>query len=61
VDTELPETITDEELMDDMEGLMSGFEILESEDIAQKILEAVASPQRVDVEEIVIMPSGQAT
>jgi NADP-dependent 3-hydroxy acid dehydrogenase YdfG len=60
VDTELPETITDEELMDDMEGLMSGFEILESEDIAQKILEAVASPQRVDVEEIVIMPSGQA-
>jgi len=61
VDTELPETITDEELMDDIEGMMSGFDILESEDIARKILEAVTSPERVNVEEIVIMPSGQRT
>jgi NADP-dependent 3-hydroxy acid dehydrogenase YdfG len=61
VDTELPETITDEELMDDIEGMMSGFDILESEDIARKILEAVTSSERVNVEEIVIMPSGQRT
>ena len=61
VDTELPETITDEELMDDLEDMLSGFTILESEDIAWKILEAVASPEHVDVEEIMIMPSGQST
>ena len=59
VDTELPETITDEELMEDFGDMLSGFKILESEDIAQKILEAVASPPHVDVEEVLIMPSGQ--
>ena len=60
VATELTHTITDEELMSDMEG---AFDItpLASEDIADAILYAVQSPEHVDIEELLIMPSEQAS
>lgn len=60
VDTELTETITDDELMEDMSDLFSGYKILESEDIAEAIRYAVTSPDHVDVEELMVMPTGQS-
>ncbi len=59
VDTELTETITDEELMEDMKDMFSGYKILESEDIAEAIRYAVTAPGHVNVEELLVMPSGQ--
>jgi len=58
VDTELTHTITDEEIL---EMLQSGGDMtpLESEDIAEAIRYAVTAPERVDVEELLVMPTEQ--
>ena len=59
VATELPDTITDEDLL---EGLSKRFESmtrLESEDIAESIRYAVTSPSRVNVAEVLVMPTEQ--
>lgn len=60
VDTELTETITDDELMEDMQSMFEGYEILKSKDIAEAIRYALTSPDHVDVEELMVMPTGQA-
>ncbi len=57
VDTELTETITDEEIL---EGLSEwDFKMLESEDIAASIRYAVTAPEHVDVAEVLVMPREQ--
>ena len=59
VATELPDTITDEERK---EGMMENFmeiERLESEDIAESIRYALTQPNRVNVNEILVMPTEQ--
>ena len=59
VATELTDHITDEDVKESMSG-MADMTILESEDIAHSILYAVASPERVNVNEILILPTEQA-
>lgn len=59
VATELPDTITDEEIK---EGILKNFtEInrLESEDIAESIRYALIQPGRVNVNEVLVMPTEQ--
>ncbi|PEN12533.1 oxidoreductase [Longibacter salinarum] len=61
VDTELTNTITDEEVIEMFEERHSGIEPLESDDIAESILYVVTAPDRVDVEELMVLPSDQRT
>ena len=58
VATELTTHITDEEVGELFKG-MQEMNILESKDIAEAILYAVASPQRVNVHEVLVMPTEQ--
>ena len=58
VATELPETITDEELQRKSAGRWD-FKVLESEDVAAAIRYALEAPAHVDVSEVLLMPSGQ--
>lgn len=60
VDTELTDTITDKDILDGFEKRASKLTPLESEDIAKAILYAVTSPQRVNVNEVLVMPTNQA-
>lgn len=59
VDTELLETITDEELMEDFQGQMGDLDFLESEDIANSIYYAVSQPDDVHVNEVQVRPTSQ--
>ena len=59
VDTELTHTITDEEIMEQLEAGNKDLIPLESEDIAEAIHYAVTAPERVDVEELLVMPTTQ--
>jgi NADP-dependent 3-hydroxy acid dehydrogenase YdfG len=59
VDTELMDTITDEEIKDFVEESYGDIKTLESEDIAESIRYAVTQPNHVDVSEIMIMPTEQ--
>jgi len=59
VDTELMDTITDEEMKDLVEESFGNIKTLESEDIAESIRYVVLQPARVDVSEILIMPTEQ--
>lgn len=59
VDTELPNTIDDDEVMEQMGSLFNDITPLESEDIAASILYALTAPNHVNVEELLIMPSEQ--
>ncbi len=58
VATELTNHITDEEAQEGVSAITS-IEILESEDIANGIAYAVTQPQRVNVNELLIMPTEQ--
>jgi len=58
VATELAQSISDEEFMEDSEGGWD-FELLQSEDIAAAIHYALDAPQHVDVSEVLVMPTGQ--
>ena len=58
VATELTTHITDEEVGELFKG-MQEMTTLESKDIAEAILYAVASPQRVNVHEVLVMPTEQ--
>lgn len=58
VTTELPETITDEDILQGFEK-MKEMTFLESEDIAESIAYAVSQPNRVNVAEILVMPTEQ--
>ena len=59
VDTELTHTITDEELMAQLEESFGDLTIMASEDIAEAILYVLTAPDHVDVEELLIMPTDQ--
>lgn len=59
VTTELPETITDEDIIAGFEQRMGEMTFLESEDIAEAIRYAVSSPNRVNVAEVLVMPTEQ--
>ena len=59
VDTELPHTITDTDVLEGMEEGHEGMEMLQSEDIAEAIRYALTAPERVDVEELLVMPTDQ--
>lgn len=59
VATELPDHISDDEAQERVAGITS-IETLESEDIANAIVYATSQPQRVNVNEILIMPTEQA-
>ena len=59
VSTELPETITDEDLLEGLSKRFENMTRLESEDIAEAILYAVSSPSRVNVAELMVMPTEQ--
>lgn len=58
VATELPNTITDQDVLDSFEGME--MEPLESIDIAESIHYAITAPNRVNVEEVLVMPREQA-
>ena len=59
VDTELTHTITDEEVIEMLKTGHQDMTMLESEDIAEAIRYAVTAPARVDVDELVVMPTTQ--
>ncbi|GAA0871122.1 SDR family oxidoreductase [Gangjinia marincola] len=58
VDTSLPETITDEDIKENMQEMMS-MTTLESEDIANAIYYALSQPDRVNINDVYIVPSEQ--
>jgi NADP-dependent 3-hydroxy acid dehydrogenase YdfG len=58
VATELPDHITDEDARQSLSGLMK-LERLQADDIANAIVYAVAQPERVSVNEILIRPTQQ--
>lgn len=59
VATELISTITDEEILEQLKAGNDGMTPLEAEDIAEAIHYALTSPARVDVEEVLVMPTTQ--
>ncbi|MDX1546403.1 MAG: SDR family oxidoreductase [Rhodothermales bacterium] len=60
VTTELPETITDEDIQRTMEK-MQAMTFLEPEDIAEAVHFAVVAPPRMDVAEVLVMPTDQGS
>lgn len=58
VATNLTNTITDEDIKDKMKGMME-MVTLESEDIANAIYYALSQPQRVNINDVYIVPSEQ--
>ncbi|MDX1462683.1 MAG: SDR family oxidoreductase [Marinirhabdus sp.] len=59
VDTELTETITDKELMNDMKDVMGDVQPLEPNDIADAIFYAVSQPERTNINDVYVMPTTQ--
>ncbi|HBR54612.1 MAG TPA: oxidoreductase [Flavobacteriaceae bacterium] len=59
VDTELMETITDKELMNDMKDVMGDVKPLEAIDIADAIFYALSQPGRTNINDVYIMPTTQ--
>ena len=59
VDTELTETITDTELMKDMQDKMGDVKPLEANDIANAIFYALSQPGRTNINDVYIMPTTQ--
>lgn len=58
VETELTSTITDEEVMEGLKKMLD-IEMLKSEDIAEAIIYAVKQADRVNVNELMVMPTEQ--
>lgn len=58
VDTNLFNTITDEEVLKQMEG-MKDMTTMEAEDIAEAIYYAISQPGRVNINDVYIMPTEQ--
>lgn len=61
VATELTNTITDEDIKEGFKKSSGEMRFLESEDIAEAVYFAVTSPARMDVAEVLIMPTDQKT
>ncbi|HMB92567.1 MAG TPA: SDR family oxidoreductase [Rhodothermales bacterium] len=59
VKTELPDTITDKDILEGFSKRLEDMTRLESEDIAESIRYAVSSPGRVNVAEVLVMPTQQ--
>ena len=59
VDTELQDHIPDEEVKARIEGWVEQMEALRPDDIARGIQYAVSQPRHVDVNELLIRPTGQ--
>jgi NADP-dependent 3-hydroxy acid dehydrogenase YdfG len=59
VDTELPNTITDEDVLEMLETGHDEMTMMNSEDIADTIHYALTAPEHVDVEELLVMPTDQ--
>lgn len=59
VDTNLFETITDEDIKEKLKG-MKGMTTLEAEDIANSIFYALSQPERVNINDVYLMPAEQA-
>ena len=58
VDTELMDTITDEDILEVLSG-MKDMVMLESEDIAQAIEYALSQPERTNINDVYLMPTEQ--
>ncbi len=59
VDTELTDTITDEEIKEDFVSQIQELTPLEAEDIANAIYYALSQPKRANINEVYIMPTEQ--
>jgi NADP-dependent 3-hydroxy acid dehydrogenase YdfG len=59
VETELPNTITDEDVLAMLEAGHDEMQMMQSEDIADTIHYALTAPEHVDVEELLVMPTDQ--
>ena len=59
VNTELSDHISDEDAKQRVESMPESFDILEAEDIASAIEYAVSRPERVQISELLIRPTGQ--
>ena len=59
VDTELTDTITDEEIKEGFASQLQEITPLEAEDIANAIYYALSQPKRANINEVYIMPSEQ--
>ncbi len=59
VETELPNTITDEDVLAMLEEGNGEMQMMQSEDIADTIHYALTAPEHVDVEELLVMPTDQ--
>jgi NADP-dependent 3-hydroxy acid dehydrogenase YdfG len=59
VATELTDTITDEDILENVMKPMLDIEPLQSEDIAASIIYALQQPKHVNVQELLVMPTEQ--
>ena len=59
VTTELRNTITDQDIINNLAKRKEEFEYLEAIDIAESILYAISQPSRVNINEILVLPTGQ--
>ena len=59
VETELTESITDDELMNDVKEMFSQIDFLDKEDIANAIHYALSQPDGVHVNELQVRPTSQ--
>jgi len=59
VDTELTDHITDQQLVKGMDERFAGMERLEAEDIADSIYYALSQPNRVNINEVLVLPRQQ--
>ena len=59
VATELTDTITDEDILENVMKPMLDIEPLQAEDIAESILYALQQPKHVNVQELLVMPTEQ--
>jgi len=59
VDTELTDTITDDEIKEDMLSNFKEMTPLEAEDIAEAIFYSMSQPKRANVNDVYIMPTQQ--
>jgi len=59
VDTELTDTITDDEIKEDMLSNFKEMTPLEAEDIAEAIFYSMSQPKRANINDVYIMPTQQ--
>jgi NADP-dependent 3-hydroxy acid dehydrogenase YdfG len=59
VDTELTDTITDEEIKEKMGKMADQIDPLKAEDIAEAIYYAINQPKRSNINDVYIMPTSQ--